>query len=498
MQVSGVWFAVLGGCCGLLFGLEISVIAGVKDLLGQEWGLGERSFGMSALAAAVSFGAIPGCIASSFGADRLGRRDYLVAVLAVYCAAVVLEALSWRYSLLLTARLVVGSTVGSLSAVAPMFVSEVAPAATRGLLVSVNQLCVCIGILAGFTVNATSMPWQAQLCAGLPVAAGIMLAFMCYTPRSPRWLVGQGRIAEAGAALIKLRGHGQAAELLPSATPASPASSWSPLLQEAHDAAPWDHSLRVQTSLPPHVEMELQSIQRFTAQAVLTWRQMLHPRAVAAVAMGIGLSAMQQLTGVNAVNFYASDMLRAAGFSRTAAQWQAVGIGCVKVVTVLLAMRWIDLWGRRKLLLTGLAGMVLALAILVGLFAWDAPCVGHLAGRAPGWTAVAALWLFMGAYEFGAGPVVWVLLSELYPMQIRGKATTLAAGMNWVFSATLGLLFAPAQQVLCIWGTFAALGAVALVSIVWVGAVLPETKGKSIEDMDALWKLPGRVTSPAP
>jgi sugar porter (SP) family MFS transporter len=274
--------------------------------------------------------------------------------------------------------------------------------------------------------------------AAIPAAAfGVGLMFI---PDSPRWLVGKGRTDEARTVLKRLRA-------------------------------------------PENVESELIKIKHGAAQQKAHWSELFNPNLRAPMIVGIGLAVAQQVTGINTVIYYAPTIFKAAGMSSASvAILASVGVGIVNVVLTLVAMQLVDRVGRRPLLLVSLAGMAGSLAVL-GL-AFSLP---QLAGSL-GWIAVVSLMVYVGSFAVGLGPVFWLILSEIYPLRIRGRAMSIGTAANWITNLIVALTFLTLTQVLGKPATFWLYAVVSVGAWLFAFFLVPETKGKSLEQVEAQWR----------
>jgi sugar porter (SP) family MFS transporter len=340
------------------------------------------------------------------------------------------------------ARIVAGAAIGIASFVAPLYISEIAPVAIRGKLVSINQVALTSGIVISYGIDyafagAEAWRWMFAL-AVIPAAAfGIGLLFI---PDSPRWLVARGRIDDAQAVLKRIRG-------------------------------------------PSEVRSELRSIRESAGQQKAAWSELLRPLVRPAMIVGVGLAVAQQITGINTVIYYAPTILKFAGFSSApVAILASVGVGCVNVALTLVAMQLIDRVGRRPLLLVSLAGMALSLFALG--FAFSLPQLS----ASLGWIAVVSLMVYVGSFAVGLGPVFWLVLSEIYPLRIRGRAMSVGTVANWGANLIVALSFLTLTQVLGKPATFWLYGVVSIAAWLFAFFLVPETKGRTLEEIEAKWR----------
>jgi sugar porter (SP) family MFS transporter len=424
---------------GLLFGYDIGVISGAILFV-------EKAFALSPaleeiVVSSVLVGSLAGAVTGGVLAGRLGRRKLLIVSAIVFGFGAIGAALAPGTGWLVAARIVAGAAIGIASFVAPLYISEIAPVAIRGKLVSINQVALTSGIVISYGVDyafagAQAWRWMFAL-AVIPAAAfGIGLLFI---PDSPRWLVARGRIDDARAVLQRIRE-------------------------------------------PTEIPAELSSIRQSAGQQKAAWSELLAPLVRPAMIVGIGLAVAQQVTGINTVIYYAPTVLKFAGFSSApVAILASVGVGCVNVALTLVAMLLIDRVGRRPLLLVSLAGMALSLFALG--FAFSLP----QASASLGSIAVISLMVYVGSFAVGLGPVFWLMLSEIYPLRIRGEAMSVGTVANWGANLVVAISFLTLTQVLGKPATFWLYGAVTIAAWFFAFFLVPETKDRTLEEIEAHW-----------
>jgi SP family galactose:H+ symporter-like MFS transporter len=440
--------AALGG---LLFGYDTGVISGALLFLRKAFHLSSLMQGVVtsiALAGAAGGAAFAGPLA-----DRFGRRPILLATAVVFVAGAVVSALAGSLVQLLAGRLLVGIGIGGASMLTPLYLAEIAPARERGALVSFNELAVTVGILASYLIGyalAAGGAWRWML--GLGGVPGVILAVgMLLLPETPRWLAGHGHIDEARAALRRLRGH---------------------------DADIEPEMKQLRADLTPKVQALPQS-------------RLGHAAARLPLIVGIGLAVFQQVTGINTVIYFAPQIFQPSGLSSASAAILATaGIGVVNVVMTLVAIWLIDRVGRRVLLLTGIAGMGVSLCVLA---------VAFLLGTGPalGWLTAASLAAYVGFFAIGLGPVFWLLISEIFPLAVRGRGMSAATIANWLANLVVALTFLDLVDVLGRPGVFFLYAALTLGAFLFSRALVPETKGLSLEAVEALWARRASGKKPA-
>jgi sugar porter (SP) family MFS transporter len=425
---------------GMLFGYDIGVISGAILFIKKEFSL---SLGMEEIVvSSVLLGSLIGAVAGGVLADRLGRRRLLIVTAIVFGLGAIGAALASGTAWLIVARVVAGAAIGIASFVAPLYISEIAPVAIRGKLVSINQVALTIGIVISYCIDyafAGSQAWRWMFAMAVIPAAAFGVGLLVI-PNSPRWLASRGNIDQARAVLKQIRA-------------------------------------------PEQVEGELKQIQNSVGQQKGNWSELLSPFLRPAMIVGVGLAVAQQITGINTVIYYAPTIFKFAGLSSASvAILASVGVGVVNVVFTLLAMQLIDRVGRRPLLLASLAGMALGLTVL-GL-AFSLP---QLSGSL-GWIAVTSLMIYVGSFAVGLGPVFWLILSEIYPLRIRGRAMSVGTVANWSANLIVALSFLTLTQVLGKSFTFWLYGVVTIGAWLFAFFMVPETNGKTLEEIEAHWR----------
>jgi sugar porter (SP) family MFS transporter len=379
--------------------------------------------------------------------DRLGRRVTLMLTSVIFMLGALICAFAGSFETLLVGRTIVGLGIGLASTTVPVYISEVSPPKARGWQVSLFQLAITIGILVAYLVDymfAASAGWRWML--GLAVVPGLILGLgMLYLPESPRWLAKRGQTDKALEILRRIRGSSNVAD-------------------------------------------EFQEIQSTLAQGGERghWSDLVSPAVRPALVVGIGLAVFQQITGINTVIYYAPTILQSAGISSASGAILATaGIGVVNVVMTLVSMWLIDRMGRRPLLLTGTAGIVATLGILG--FAFLKPG-GGLAR-----VAVVTLMAYVASFAISLGPIFWLLISEIYPLKIRGLAEGTAAASNWAANLLVSLTFLTLVQALGPARTFWLYALFGVAAWIFSYYLVPETKGRTLEQIEQ--SLNGKVAA---
>ena len=438
-MVSGI-----SALAGLLFGYDTGVISGAILFVRKDFLL--STFQEEVVVAAVLLGAVAGAAFGGKLADAMGRRKLLIQVAILFIIGAIGTALAPSPTLLAIGRVVVGVAIGIASFTAPLYISEVSPPAIRGKLVSLNQLMITLGIVVSYLADygladREAWRWMFGLAA---VPALILLIGLLFVPESPRWLMGRSRDDQARAVLQRIRESGD-------------------------------------------VSAELAEIKADLSLQEGSWRELLNASLRRPLIIGIGLAIFQQFTGINTVIYYAPTIFQLAGLhSASAAILATVGVGVVNVLLTIVALRMLDRAGRRPLLLWGLVGMVISLGVLGAafLFASSSPIVA--------WLAVISLAVYVACFAIGLGPVFWLLISEIYPLKIRGRAMGVATMMNWGSNLIVALTFLSLLHSLGRSATFWLYAVVGIVAWFFVYRLVPETKGRTLEQIDAEWHRVGK------
>lgn len=382
-------------------------------------------------------GAVLGALAAGRLAGQLGRRRTLIASGWIYVVGGLGAALSQDVWQLTGARLVLGLAVGAASFIAPMYISEMAPQRIRGGNVTFNQLMLTTGILVAYLANwaLKGLPDNWRWMLGLAAVPGLGLAIgMLFVPASPQWLVQRGRTDAARTVLRRIHAK--------------------------HD-----------------VDGELHEIQQ-AAKRQSGHRALLSREVRPMLIVGVALAAFQQLIGVNTVIYYAPTILSFTGIGAGSALTQSLLIGVTNVVFTIVAILLLDRVGRRPLLLAGTAGMVCSLAVLGAFFH-----LGWLQQHAPA-LALVALLVYIASFAVGLGPGFWLLISEIYPLNVRGPAESTASVVNWGTNFAVASTFLSLVGVLTRAGTFWLYAAIGILALWFIATRVPETRGRSLESIE--------------
>jgi MFS transporter, SP family, galactose:H+ symporter len=434
--------AAFAGLGGLLFGYDTGVISGAELFFKNDFSL--SVFALEVIVSGVLAGAAAGALLGGRLADIFGRRTLLIITALIFAAGAVLCAAAPSAAILIVGRIIVGFGIGLSSSTVPVYISEVSPADARGWTVSLFQLAITIGILLAYVVDyafATIQGWRWMF--GIAVVPAAIFAFgMFFLPESPRWLAKRGHHDTARAILARIR--------------------------DTQD-----------------VDAELQEIEHGLAHAEEhgNWRDLLSARLRPALIVGIGLAVFQQVTGINTVIYYAPMIVQSAGISSASgAILTTAGIGIVNVLMTIVSMWLIDRIGRRPLLLTGIAGMIVTLGVLGWAFHSASP------SGALSWIAVISIMVYVASFAISLGPIFWLLISEIYPLKVRSSTEGVAATFNWGSNLLVSLTFLTLLQMIGATRTFWLYGIFAIGAWLFSYYLVPETKGRTLEEIEAFWR----------
>lgn len=451
-----VGIAAVAMLAGLLFGYDQGIIAGA--LAGIEKDFHPSTLVIEIITSWVTLGALAGALVAGTLADELGRRRTIILAAVLFAGGAVIEAAAPGSWVLLVGRLVVGFGVGVASVAAPLYASEMAPPRLRGAFVSMYQLAITLGIFVAYlgTQELAAADFSWRLMLGLSIVPGILLAVAMFPlPDSPVWYMKEGRRKEAAKTVHDMRPHAD-------------------------------------------VDADLRAITDGLGTKQVSWGEVFTRNWRKPLMLGVGLAILQQLTGINAVIYYADRIFAAAGFQSAAAQLTATtwSIGAVNVLLTFVAVAFVDRLGRRPLLLWGLVGMGISLVAMGASFQWldDGAVANATATGQPTTTAIVllvAMMVFIGSFAFSLGPVVWTVINEIYPSTVRGRGVAVATAANWGAAWIVAQFFLSLTTWIGEGPTFYLFAAMCVVSFAFVWFLLPETKGKTLDQIQQMWL--GRV-----
>ena len=427
--------AGIAALCGLLFGYDTGVISGALLFIQSQFSLGPAEEGL--VVSGVLFGATLSAVLSGRLTDVFGRKRLIIVISVIFTVGSIVCAMANSLMVLVAGRVILGLAIGVASYTAPLYIGEVSPPSIRGALVGLNQMAITVGILVSYLVDlAFAEHGQWQMMVGLGAIPGIILGLgMFFMPESPRWFALQGREQEARSVLARIRE------------------------QES-------------------IEAELDEIKKTLSEQQGAWRDLISKSMLRVMVIGIGLAVFQQYTGINTVIYYAPTIFKLAGFASNSASILATaGVGLVNVIMTIVAISLLDRAGRRPLLLLGLVGMLVSLVTLSVAF-------GH--GDSPylKWIGVGSVMFYVASFAISLGPVFWVMISEIYPLDVRGLAMSLATAVCWISNLVVSFTFPILVKYIGPSTTFALYAAITILAIAFSYWLVPETKGLSLEEIE--------------
>jgi SP family arabinose:H+ symporter-like MFS transporter len=449
-----IWrLAITASLGGLLFGYDTAVISGTLSIVRLQFGLNAAMEGWYVSSALV--GCIVGVSFAGWVSDKYGRKKVLLLAALLFTISALGCALSGSFSELVIFRILGGMGVGIASMLSPMYISEISPPAIRGRFVALYQLAITVGILGSYFVNSWLLNqsageeilasksldlifktevWRAMLgLESIPAISFFIL--MVFVPESPRWLVAKGSSEKAKKILLKSTGENEA-------------------------------------------EQEIVEIEEAIENEKESKNLILHPGIKLALFLGVSLAVLQQFTGIDAIIYYGPRIMESAGFALSDALDSQVIIGAINMIFTILAIWQIDRFGRKRLLLSGTLGMFVSLIAIGILF---------FIGRAEGVLLLSFILIFIASFAFSLGPVVWVILSEIYPTKIRGRAMSIATMAVWIGTTIIGQFIPLSLDNLGPAITFW-IFAFFCIPTIWIGwRIMPETKGKTLEEIEKYW-----------
>ena len=429
---------------GLLFGFDIAVIAGAIPFITRHFALTPSQLGIAV--STVALGCMLGAAVASFISDRFGRKKVLILAAVLFVLSSVLTAIPTALWHFVFARFLSGVAIGVASPVSPVYIAEIAPARIRGRLVTLNQLAITFGMLTAYAVDwllagAGSAEWRDAQAWRWMFASGalpslLFLIALFPVPESPRWLVRKGLVSRARAVLVSVGGT-------------------------------------------EHAERELREMQETVEQEDSSWGQLFRRPLLLPMMIGILIMVFSQATGLQAVTQYCPKLLLELGFeSEASAMLGMVLVGVVLFGSTILTMLGIDKLGRRPLLLASSLGVAFALLLFAVEFQF------HIF---PNWLILSVVLCSIVSYAIGIGPCSWLVISEIFPTKVRGRASALCTFSNWLTDYVILLVFPMLQE----WsqvGTFVLFAGLTLTFMTVLLSLLPETKGKTLEQIEAGWQ----------
>jgi MFS transporter, SP family, arabinose:H+ symporter len=447
------FLAITAALAGLMFGFDIAIITGAGPYLKSQFNLTDWSLGLAF--SSLLFGCALGALITGYLADRFGRRAPLIWVAVLFGITSLATGLAPNFAVFLGARFLGGLAVGAASILAPMYVAEVSPPSLRGRLCTSYQMAIVIGILISFLLNyllRDAMPWlwfntalydlgewnwRWMFLSG--ILPSVVFCFLAVeAPETPRYLLQCGREPESRDILERISGKEEA-------------------------------------------EQEIREIRGSLEHPKASWKDLHHPGLRRALMVGFVLAVLVHFSGINTIIDYAPIIFKSAQFPIDAALFATFGIGMVNFLFTLVSFGIIDRFGRRPLYILGSLGMC---AVLFAL------ALVAMTGHFQGITVLVLVLSYIAFFASCIGPVFWTLVPEIFPNRVRSEAMIVPVMVQWVANAVVVLFFPSAMNFLGKGPTFFFLGAMALAQMLFTWRFVPETKGKTLEEIESLWAAP--------
>lgn len=438
------FYAIIAALGGLLFGFDTAVVSGTTNHLQEVFNL--SSFWLGFTVASALIGTILGAILVGKPADKYGRRRILFVLALMYFISALGSAFAWDWVSFLIFRFIGGIGVGGASVVSPMYIAEISPAKYRGRFVALAQFNIVLGILLAFFsnylivgLNLGELEWRWMFgVEAVPAILFFLLLFL--TPFSPRWLISKGRVNEAKNVLDKC----------------------------GTDDGNIDNEIEeIQNSL---------DLEHHNLTESLFNRKYIKP-----ILLAVALAMFNQLSGINALMYYAPHIFKMAGAGAESALLQTIAIGGTNLIFTMFALLIIDHFGRKKLMIVGSIGYIVSLTTT----AWAFYKYGNNFDEVGSWIVLVSLIVFIASHAFGQGAVIWVFLSEIFPNRVRARGQALGCFTHWVMAAIISWTF-PIIAEFSGGHTFAFYAICMIGQLLWVLYVMPETKGVSLEKIQKL------------
>lgn len=461
-----VVIATIAATGGLLFGFDTGVISGAIPFFQKAFGITDSWIEIITTAGLV--GAVIGAMSSGRIADIVGRKKVILAAGVIFMIGAIWSGASSGPVTLVFARLFLGLAIGASSFAVPLYIAEISPTKSRGTLVSMFQLLITIGIMVSYlSDSAFAVPdghpdynacWRPMFYVGV-IPALIMFVGMLFLPETPRWLISKGHEGKCREVLQKVE---------------------EPKLVE-----------EVISRMKEDIESDKAN--------KVKWNEVFKKWLRVPLIIAVGIMFVQQFTGINTIIYYSPKIFLMSGFADAqAAVWASVSVGVVNVAFTILSMFMIDKLGRRKLYFIGLTGMVIALLAMGTCFALQATL-----GDSIKWVTISLIWIYIACFAISLGPLGWLIISEVFPLSVRGIGSSIGALSNWLFNGVVAFTFFKLVKGLTLPGSsiilkgedlgnpagaFYLYALVGILSIVWGYFFIPETKNVTLEKIEEHWR----------
>jgi sugar porter (SP) family MFS transporter len=462
--------ATVAATGGLLFGFDTGVISGAIPFFQKAFNIGNDWVEIITTAGLV--GAVIGAMSSGRIVDIVGRKKVILAAGIIFIIGAIWSGSSTSAVMLMFARFFLGIAIGISSFTAPLYIAEISPTKSRGTLVSMFQLLITIGIMVSYlSDSAFTVPdsdpgfaeaWRPMFYVGV-IPAIIMFTGMLFLPETPRWLISKGYEAKCRQVLEKVE--------------------------------------------EPHLVEEVISKMKEDIEAdrrnKVNWKMIFQKWLKVPLLIATGIMFVQQFTGINTIIYYSPKIFLMSGFADArAAVWASVSVGVVNVLFTIISLFMIDRLGRRKLYFIGLTGMIIALGALGILFVDQESLTVSLK-----WVTISLVWVYIAFFAISLGPLGWLIISEVFPLSVRGIGSSIGALSNWLFNAVVAFTFFKIVRLLTLPGTeiiqdgnnlgnpagaFFLYALVGIAGLVWGYFYIPETKHITLEKIEEHWRKGGK------
>ncbi|HEY9560047.1 MAG TPA: sugar porter family MFS transporter [Anseongella sp.] len=421
---------------GLLFGFDIAIFSGTIPFIQPHFGLDAAGLGWAG--SSLYVGCMAGALFTGWLTDRFGRKKPLILAALIFAISSVMMALAGSVGELVFWRIIAGIGVGAASMLSPLYIAEVSPPSVRGKMVSINQLAIVIGILLAYLSNYYLASWEENwrwMFGSGALPAILFFAFVFLVPESPRWLLANGKEQEARLVLNRLLA-------------------------------------------PSDIEREISSVQKNLTQTTSSpgFSELFSHGIHFIVLIGIGIAVFQQISGANAVFFYAPVIFEYADMQVDDQLFQQILIGAINLIFTLVAMQLVDKVGRKRLMLAGSSLMAFFLLLIAACFYFN---------LFEGFWLTLVVLAFIATYATTLAPVTWVLISEIFPNRVRGIAVSIATFALWTACFALAYAFPVLIEALAPVQTFLLFAAICFIYFLFLWKFIPETKGKTLEEIEA-------------
>ena len=440
--------ATIAATGGLLFGFDTGVISGAQNFLQDPAGWGISDSQLEWVTTAVLIGAVLGAALSGRITDILGRKKVIIATAVIFAVGAVATGAAPNVSMLVVGRIIMGIAIGIASFSVPLYISEISPTKNRGALVSMNQLMITIGILVSYISDyliandANPFSWRWMFYVGF-FPAMILLVGMFFVPETPRWLIGKGKEEEGRKVLEKVED-------------------------------------------PELVDEAVQKIKADIARESesASFGEIFRPWLRTALIIAVGIMFFQQMTGINTIIYYSPKIFKIAGIeSNTLTILPSILLGAVNVIFTVVSILLIDRIGRRPLYFIGLVGMIVALFFMGLSFFLE-----ESLGDSLKYFTVASMFLYIIFFAISLGPLGWLIISEVFPLKVRGVGMSMGSLSNWLFNGIVAFTFLKLVNALSPAGAFWLYAIVGVLAIIWGNKYIPETKGITLEKIEDHWR----------